>query len=204
MTAMSTRQARRRRSPSRTLRQEFSTRCACGRYNVGEYADDPWSGLWTDDVLIGVADEPDATPTPSPLPRGTITGLTASSPDPGALTVAWDVPTPAASDHRVVWHKVGDPTPSWRDTDRNACTASETHTITGLAEDAEYRLSMAARYGSPDHGYWSGPWTDATARVSCGLPGQITGLMLVEFDDPICRTHAAQQRGQSAEVNRQN
>ena len=122
-------------------------------------------------IAVAQAQEPD------PLPRGSITGLSASSPEPGSLLVAWDLADPQPSDYRVVWHKVDEPFPTWRDADRNAYTPSESYTITDLEEDAEYRVLVRARYLAPAHRPpWSGPFAKTTARVSYGTPATPTGL----------------------------
>ena len=114
---------------------------------------------------------------PEPPPRGSITGLSASSPEPGSLLVVWDLADPEPSDYRVVWHKVDEPFPTWRDADRNAYTPSESYTITDLEEDAEYRVLVRARYLEPAHRPpWSGRFAKTTARVSYGTPASPTGL----------------------------
>ena len=122
-------------------------------------------------IAVAQAQEPE---TP---PRGSITGLTASSPEPGSLLLAWDVADPEPSDYRVVWHKVDEPFPTWRDADRNAYTSFESYTITDLEEDAEYRVLVRARYLPPVHDNWSGPFAKTTARVSYGTPARPTGLV---------------------------
>ena len=111
--------------------------------------------------------------------RGAITGLTATSPQPGTLLVTWDLADPEPSDYRVMWHKEGEPTPSWRDTDRNAYTSAENYTITGLEEDTRYRVLVRARYLPPVHEpSWSGRFSNTTVRTSYGVPAEPTGLTL--------------------------
>ena len=111
--------------------------------------------------------------------RGAITGLTATSPQPGTLLVTWDLANPEPSDYRVMWHKEGEPTPSWRDTDRNAYTSAENYTITGLEEDTRYRVLVRARYLPPVHEpSWSGRFANTTVRTSYGIPEEPTGLTL--------------------------
>ena len=114
---------------------------------------------------------------PENPPTGEVTGLRASSPEPGILLVEWDGTEPRPSDYRLVWHKVGDPVPTWQDDEHNHYTTLEFRKIRGLQEDAEYRVRVRARYLWPVHRpQWSGPFAEVTGRVSYGLPGQPTGL----------------------------
>ena len=146
------------------------------RYNAGQYADEPWRGDWTGDVLVTVASDSQESNGPTPVP-GIINGLSASSPDPGTLRGTWDMAAPNPSDYRVLWHKSGDPVPTWKDHDHNAYTSAENHTITGLEEDTSYRVLVRSRYQPPVHDpSWSGPFANITARTSYSAPGQPTSL----------------------------
>ena len=187
------------------------------RYNQGEHANSPWSGPWAE-ARLAVAAEPEPTaeptaepteepeptaepteePEPPPQPQGAITGLAASSAEPGSLEVSWDVPEPGPSDYRLMWAKVGEARPSWRDSSRNAYLASTAITISGLEAGAEYDVWVRARYYSPYASSWSGPFSKTRALVSYGPPaaptligtavtpeGHVTLLWLAPSDDSV-------------------
>ena len=156
--------------------EEYKVRMRA-RYNKGDYEDDPWSGPWTADVLITVADKtrddtgtrddptptPTPTPTPAPLPSGTITGLAVSSLEAGSLTVLWQTPSPEPSDYRIDWAKSGEDYTSWEVNEGHAYPDGDETTVTieGLEPGVEYKVRMRARYNKGDHADdpWSGPWT---------------------------------------------
>lgn len=92
---------------------------------------------------------------------------------PGALTVAWNTPSPTPTDYRVMWAPEGGDWLSYRDqneTERGNLYpgGSETSlTISGLTPGATYKVSMRARYGPGDSGPWS---TEATLQVRDNPP----------------------------------
>ena len=70
----------------------------------------------------------------------TISGVTATSPDPGELVINWDAPARAPGDYRVTWRKSG---ANWRSYKAentaeggNGYPTGTTHTVTGLTEGA--------------------------------------------------------------------
>ena len=152
------------------------------RYNAGQFANDPWSGPWTESTITIVGPptptpeptvEPTSEPTPE-TPEGTVTGLTLSSDAPGSLTIEWDTPSPSSSDYRIGWASVDQQYLSWslpneasrgnEYPDGNATSL----TLTGLTGGAEFKVYMRARYmtGQYSNAPWSGPWTaSVTQRV---------------------------------------
>ena len=106
--------------------------------------------------------EPTSTPTPD-VPEGTVTGLTLSSDAPGSLTIRWDIPSPSPTDYRINWARSDQEFLSWRSPNEalrgNEYPDGNTNslTLTGLTEGAEFRVQMRARYRTGQ--FWSGPWT---------------------------------------------
>ncbi len=126
------------------------------RYRTGEYANNRWSGPWNEQTV-----------TIAGQPAGTVTGLTLSSDTAGSLTIAWDTPSPSPSDYRVNWAQVGQGFLSWslpnEESRGNEYPTGSTNslTLTGLTEGAEFKVKMRARYRTGEYANdrWSGPWT---------------------------------------------
>ena len=89
---------------------------------------------------------PTATNTPVPANNRIIGAVRLLSNQPGELQVSWDVPSETPHDYRIIWAKVGESFPSWRDDHGNAYPTSPSYTITGLDEGVRYKVSVRARY----------------------------------------------------------
>ena len=126
------------------------------RYRTGEYANNRWSGPWNEQTV-----------TVAGQPAGTVTGLTLSSDAAGSLTIAWDTPSPSPSDYRINWAQVGQGFLSWslpnEESRGNEYPTGDTNslTLTGLTEGAEFKVKMRARYRTGEYANdrWAGPWT---------------------------------------------
>ena len=111
--------------------------------------------------------EPTSTPAPD-VPEGTVTGLTLSSDAPGSLTIRWDIPSPSPTDYRINWARSDQEFLSWRSPNEalrgNEYPDGNTNslTLTGLTEGAEFRVQMRARYRTGQ--FWSGPWTASVGQ----------------------------------------
>ena len=111
--------------------------------------------------------EPTSTPTPD-VPKGAVTGLTLSSDAPGSLTIRWDIPSPSPTDYRINWARSDQEFLSWRSPNEalrgNEYPDGNTNslTLTGLTEGAEFRVQMRARYRTGQ--FWSGPWTASVGQ----------------------------------------
>ena len=131
------------------------------RYRTGEYANNRWSGPWNEQTV-----------TVAGQPAGTVTGLTLSSDAAGSLTIAWDTPSPSPSDYRVNWAQVGQGFLSWSSPNEesrgNEYPAGNTNslTLTGLTEGAEFKVKMRARYRTGEYAddRWAGPWTSSVRQ----------------------------------------
>ena len=106
-----------------------------------------------------------ATPTPAATvdSRG-IAAVRVESNQPGELAVSWDPPTESPRDYRVMWARVGESFPSYRDNDGNAYPTSSSHTITGLDQGVRYKVKVRARYSDNP-----GDWSD---QVEADVPSQ--------------------------------
>ena len=174
------------------------------RFDQG--GNNPWSGPWVTET-VSLASAPDdtsetttdpttePTPEPTPVASDVVTGLTLASDSAGELTASWSAPADSADDYRVVWSKVGESWPSWRDDDGNDYPTTTSLTITGLDPGAEYRLRVRARFGQNTSSPSSGPWTgEATHTVTAETtpPAPPTGLgatvvngnVVLTWDDP--------------------
>ena len=107
--------------------------------------------------------------------EGEITGFSLSSPNPGELVVSWDIPFPSPTDYRVMWARLDQDYPSWKESNEaqrgNEYPAgdSASFTLTGLTEGGEYKAKVRARYNGGEYqdNPWSGPWSqEATLEVS--------------------------------------
>ena len=65
---------------------------------------------------------------------------------PGELEVSWDAPTATPREYRIMWVRVDESFPSYRDNDDNAYPTEPTYTITGLDEGVRYKVKVRARY----------------------------------------------------------
>ena len=129
-----------------------------------------------------------------------ITGVTLTSPNPGALVITWDAPSRAPGDYRVTWKKSGGKWPSYKNENTalggNAFPTERSHTVTGLEEGTEYSVRVRARYhNSEGNVEESGPWSDPPVEITVAqrqLPAKPTGLLpgrshdrvLLFWDDP--------------------
>ena len=126
------------------------------RYRTGEYANNRWSGPWNEQTV-----------TVAGQLAGTVTGLTLSSDAAGSLTIAWVAPSPSPSDYRINWAQVGQGFLSWslpnEESRGNEYPTGSTNslTLTGLTEGAEFKVKMRARYRTGEYANdrWAGPWT---------------------------------------------
>ena len=113
-------------------------------------------------VFFGIVQAQDA--------DGAITGLTLASDSPGELTVSWDMPSPAPTDHRVDWAKSGESYQSYKVDEGHVYPEGSvtTVTITDLEAGTEYKVRMRARYNQGEHADspWSGPWQVASLTVA--------------------------------------
>ena len=98
---------------------------------------------------------PTATNTPVPVNNRAIAAVTLASNQPGELQASWDVPSETPHDYRIIWAKVGESFPSWRDDHGNAYPTSPSYTITGLDEGVRYKVKVRARYNGS-----AGDWTE--------------------------------------------
>ena len=121
-----------------------------------------------------------------------ITGLTLTSPNPGELTITWDLVSPAPDDYRVMWAPSSGKFLSFKDanTDKagNAYPTSTSHTVTGLPEGEEYKVRVRARYGEEKAGPFSNlatvtisstpePTPQPTSEPAAETPAKPTGLL---------------------------
>ena len=83
---------------------------------------------------------------------------------PGELAVSWNPPTESPRDYRVMWARVGESFPSYRDNDGNAYPTSSSYTITGLDQGVRYKVKVRARYSDNP-----GDWSD---QVEADVPSQ--------------------------------
>ena len=88
-------------------------------------------------------------------------GLRLSSEEPGVLTVEWEAAEPEAVDYRVNWARSDHEYPTWTDERGNFFPSTNSLTLSGLDQGAEYKVQVRARYG----GSGSGPWSEE-ARLS--------------------------------------
>ena len=129
------------------------------------------AGDWTGPHEAVVATAPTSTATATPVPTATavtnsrtIAALRVAGGQPGALQVSWDPPTESPRDYRVMWARVGESFPSYRDNDGNAYPTSSSHTITGLDQGVRYKVKVRARYSDNP-----GDWSD---QVEADVPSQ--------------------------------
>ena len=96
-----------------------------------------------------------ATPTPAATvdSRG-IAAVRVESSQAGVLEVSWDAPTATPRDYRIMWARVDESFPSYRDNDGNAYPTEPTYTISGLDQGVRYKVKVRARY-SDNPGDWS-------------------------------------------------
>ena len=106
-----------------------------------------------------------ATPTPAATvdSRG-IAAVRVESNQPGELAVSWNPPMESPRDYRVMWARVGESFPSYRDNDGNAYPTSSSYTITGLDQGVRYKVKVRARYSDNP-----GDWSD---QVEADVPSQ--------------------------------
>ena len=112
---------------------------------------------------------PAATATPTPAATVDSRGIAAvrvESSQAGVLEVSWDAPTATPREYRIMWARVDESFPSYRDNDGNAYPREPTYTITGLDEGVRYKVKVRARY-SDNPGDWS---AQAEAIVAAAAP----------------------------------
>ena len=121
------------------------------------------------------------------LASGTMAAPQLGSDAPGALTVAWDTPSPAPKDYRLTYAPEDGDYLSYRyenEAERGNLYpgGGETSlTITGLTPGAGYKVKMRARYDGT-----SGPWSaEAVLRVRDNPPAAPTGLSLSAAHDSV-------------------
>ena len=102
-----------------------------------------------------------------------ISGLTLSSPNPGELVIAWNAASPAPDDYRVMWAKSGERFKKWNDPSGNAFPGTNSHTVNGLEEGAEYKVKVRSRYTDSKNGAWS---EGARLVVAAALEPELDGL----------------------------
>ena len=109
--------------------------------------------------------------------RGSISGLTLASENPGELVVSWETPDPEPTDYRISWARKDLKYLSYRlsnEPDRgNEYPDGQVAqlTLSDLSPGIEYKVRMRARYfnegdTSPQ---WSGPWQEAAVTLA-GAP----------------------------------
>ena len=114
---------------------------------------------------------PTATATATPTATATqansraVAALRAVSNQPGQLEVSWDAPSETPADYRVIWARVGENFPSWRDDHGNAYPTSNSYTITGLDEGVRYKVMVRARYNGS-----AGPWIERVEADVASAP----------------------------------
>ena len=117
---------------------------------------------------------PDPTPEPTPEPpvvaSDAVTGLSLTSDAPGELTATWNAPADAADDYRFGWAKVGEPWPSWDDSDGNLYPTATSVTILDLDPGVEYKVQVRARFGQNTSNPRSGPWARGTITLAAAPP----------------------------------
>ena len=98
-------------------------------------------------------------------PDKVISGLTLESGTPGTLEIGWDEPADKPQDYRVIWAKTDEKFSSWRSTTGNAFPTTNSLTVTGLEEGAEYKVRVRARYDGSRNGPWTAKqnWTHVIA-----------------------------------------
>ena len=84
----------------------------------------------------------------------------------GELEVSWDAPTATPREYRIMWARVDESFPSYRDNYGNAYPTSASYTITGLDEGVRYKVKVRARYDD-NPGDWS---AQAEAVVAAAAP----------------------------------
>ena len=113
-----------------------------------------------------------------------ITGISVDTATPGQATITWDA-VGGAKDYRVMWAPRADDYKTWSDSSGNHYPMSNSQTLTGLTESAQYKFRVRARFqGSP-----SGPFSDETTFTAAddgvtievvppARPGGLTAILL--------------------------
>ena len=94
-------------------------------------------------------------PTNTPLSPRVVAAVRITSSQAGQLDVSWDAPSETPRDYRISWARVSEEFKTWNDLSGNAFPTSVSYTITGLDQNARYKVRRRASY----HGS-AGPWTD--------------------------------------------
>ena len=89
-------------------------------------------------------------PTEAQANERAVSGVALTSPNPGELAITWDAPSTSPDDYRVTWKKSTTNWPSYKNDNTveggNAFPTGTSHTVTGLEEDAAYKVRLRARY----------------------------------------------------------
>ena len=111
---------------------------------------------------------PAATATPTPAATVDSRGIAAvrvESSQAGVLEVSWDAPTATPREYRIMWARVDESFPSYRDNDGNAYPTEPTYTISGLDEDVRYKVKVRARYNDSP-----GDWSEKAEALVAAAP----------------------------------
>jgi hypothetical protein len=98
-------------------------------------------------------------------------GLSLSSDAAGELSVTWEAVSPAPTDYRLVWAKVGERFVSYKSADAatgNAYPVGESWTLSDLEAGAEYKVRVRARFDRAI--FRNGPWSDLATLVIAAPP----------------------------------
>ena len=110
-------------------------------------------------------------PTEAQANERAVSGVALTSPNPGELAITWDAPSTSPDDYRVTWKKSTTNWPSYKNDNTveggNAFPTGTSHTVTGLEEDAAYKVRLRARYHDTNGNVeQSGPWSDPPLEIT--------------------------------------
>ena len=134
--------------------------------------------IWTLTValLFGVLPSTSDLPAAAQEKKGAIHNLSGATSTPGQIEVTWDAASPAPTDYRVVWAKKDEKFRSYRDEEGNAYPTTNSVTLTGLEEGAEYKIMLRSRYFAPGgtKPTSSGPWSERVYSIVASTPTTTT------------------------------
>lgn len=84
----------------------------------------------------------------------------------GELHIAWDAPSPAPNDYRVMWAPANGSFRHWSDLDWNAFPTEPEHTVSGLEPGEAYKVRVRARFG----GGQATPWSEKVIGTAADVP----------------------------------
>ena len=132
-------------------------------------ATDPHNATSSDTATVTIADVPgDPSTLPAtnnntsvldpPVPRAArdIGRITLTSTTPGIIHASWERPAEDPTHYRISWAKAADPFLTYTDLSGNAFPTDPSHTISGLEEGEEYKVTVRARFNGDIAGPWSG------------------------------------------------